>query len=189
MAGDTETGVAVMRMEEGLDTGPVGMVEKLAIGPDMTAGELHDALSRLGADLMARAVAAMARGSLTFTPQPEQGVTYAAKIGNAEAEIHWNEPAKSLHDRIRGLSPFPGAFAMVDLGKGPERLKLLRSRLDDGAGEPGAILDADGLIACGNGALRLVSVQRAGKGIVSGAEFLRGARLGPGDRLGPSSRT
>jgi methionyl-tRNA formyltransferase len=183
MAGDAETGVAVMRMEEGLDTGPVGMVEKVAIGPDMTAGELHDTLSRLGADLMARAVAAMARGSLAFTPQPEAGVTYAAKIGNAEAELRWDEPARTLHDRIRGLSPFPGAFAMVDLGKGAERLKVLRSRLEAVSGAPGAVLDADGLIACGDGALRLLSVQRAGKGVVSGAEFLRGARLSPGDRL------
>jgi methionyl-tRNA formyltransferase len=185
IAGDRETGVAVMRMEEGLDTGPVGMVERIAIGPDMTAGELHDLMSRLGADLMARAVAAMARGSLAFTPQPEDGVTYAAKITNEEAQLRWDEPSQALHDRIRGLSPFPGAFAMVDLGKGPERLKILRARREAGdrSGAPGEVLDADGLIACGDGALRLVTVQRAGKGPISGAEFLRGARLSPGDRL------
>src|SRR5215208_7626073 len=103
IAGDAETGVAVMKMEEGLDTGPVAMVERLPIGPEMTAGELHDALARLGADLMGRALAALARGALTFTPQGEDGVTYARKITNEEARIAWAKPARAVHDHIRGL--------------------------------------------------------------------------------------
>jgi methionyl-tRNA formyltransferase len=186
MAGDAETGVAVMRMEAGLDTGPVGMVEKLAIGPDMTAGELHDRLSVLGADLMARALAALARGSLGFTPQPDQGVTYAAKIGNDEARIDWNWDAQRLHDHVRGLSPFPGAFFEADLGRGPERVKIIRAALAGGpdrAAAPGSLLDASGMVACGMGAIRLVQVQRAGKAAMTVADFLNGARLKPGDRL------
>lgn len=183
MAGDAETGVAVMRMEEGLDTGPVGMVEKVAIGPDMTAGELHDRLATLGADLMARAVAAMSRGSLSFAPQPEAGVTYAAKITNEEARIDWSRPAQALHNQIRGLSPFPGAFAEVDLGRGPERLKILKARPAVGAGSPGELLSDEGLVACGEGALQLITVQRAGKGAMAAGDFLRGARLKAGARL------
>lgn len=183
MAGDAETGVAVMRMEEGLDTGPVGMVEKVAIGSDMTAGELHDRLSALGADLMARAVAAMSRGSLSFAPQPEAGVTYAAKITNEEARVDWHRPAQALHDQIRGLSPFPGAFAEVDLGRGPERLKILKARPAAGAGAPGELLSDEGVVACGEGALQLITVQRAGKGAMAAGDFLRGARLKAGSRL------
>ncbi len=184
MAGDPETGVAVMRMEEGLDTGPVGMVERVAIGPDMTAGELHDRLSAIGADLMARALAALSRGALSFVQQPEAGVTYARKIGNDEARIDWSRPAREVHDHVRGLSPFPGAFAMIDLGKGPERLKVLRTALADGAGAPGTVLDEAGTIACGEGAIRLVQVQKAGKGPVQADEFLRGARWKAGSVLG-----
>ncbi|TAJ29819.1 methionyl-tRNA formyltransferase [Bosea sp. (in: a-proteobacteria)] len=183
MAGDAESGVCVMKMEAGLDTGPVGMVEKLAIGPDMTAGELHDRLSLLGADLMVRALAALGRGGLQFTPQAEEGVTYAAKIANAEAKLSWARPAKQVHDLVRGLSPFPGAFAEIDRGKGPERLKVLRTALAGGAAEPGTLLDAEGTVACAEGAVKLLQVQRAGKAPMSGAEFLRGARLGAGDRL------
>jgi methionyl-tRNA formyltransferase len=203
MAGDAQTGVAVMKMEAGLDTGPVGMVEKLAIGPDMTAGELHDRLSVLGADLMARALAALARGSLGFTPQPDLGVTYAAKIGNDEARIDWAWDARRLHDHVRGLSPFPGAFFEADLGRGQnpdrkgERVKLIRTALAGGGeaegGEaegrealaaPGTLLDASGVVACGTGAIRLLQVQRAGKAAMAAADFLNGARLRPGDRLG-----
>src|SRR5918998_3440489 len=127
LAGDTETGVAVMRMEEGLDTGPVGMVERVAIGPDRTAGELHDRLAPLGADLMVRALAALSRGALSFTPQPQDGVTYAHKITNEEARIDWDKPAGGVHNQVRGLSPFPGAFFMADFGKGLERTKVLRT--------------------------------------------------------------
>lgn len=183
MAGDAESGICVMKMEAGLDTGPVGMVEKLAIGPDMTAGELHDRLASLGADLMVRALAALGRGGLQFTPQPVEGVTYAAKIANAEAKLDWARPAQQIHDLVRGLSPFPGAFAEVDLGKGPERLKILRTALAGGAAEPGTLLDGEGTIACAEGAVRLLQVQRAGRAPMSGSEFLRGARLDPGHRI------
>ena len=180
MAGDAESGVAVMRMEEGLDTGPVGMVETIAIGPDMNAGELHDRLMALGADLMARALAALSRGGLDFVPQPEEGITYAKKIANADARIDWNAPAQGVHDLVRGLSPFPGAFCEADLGKGVERVKVLRTRLAEGAGAPGTLLDDAGSVACGAGAVRLVEVQRAGGRPMPAGDFLRGARLAPG---------
>jgi methionyl-tRNA formyltransferase len=183
MAGDAETGVAVMRMEAGLDTGPVAMAERLAIGPDMTAGELHDRLARLGADLMIRALGAVSRGALGFTPQPEEGVTYAAKIDKAETRIDWSRPAKAVHDHIRGLSPFPGAWFEADLGKGPERVKVLRSALGSGSGTPGTVIGA-GTIACGDGALRLVTVQRAGGKPLAFDDFSRGATLQAGQAVG-----
>jgi methionyl-tRNA formyltransferase len=159
------------------------MVEKTAIGPDMTAGELHDALSTLGADLMTRALAALGRGGLRFTPQPEEGVTYAAKLTNAEGRLNWAQPARQVHDLARGLSPFPGAFAEIDLGKGPERLKVLRTALAGGAAEPGTLLDGEGTVACAEGAVKLLQVQRAGGKPMSGADFLRGARLLAGGRI------
>jgi methionyl-tRNA formyltransferase len=184
MAGDRETGIAVMKMEEGLDTGPVAMVEKVAIAPDMNAGELHDKLMVLGADLMVRSLAALSRGGLSFTPQPEEGVTYAHKIKNEDALIDWSRQAQAVHDHIRGLSPFPGAYFTADFGKGQERVKVLRATLGKGSGSPGTILDNNGIISCGEGAIRLIQVQRAGKGPVAFEEFLRGVRLGPGARLG-----
>jgi methionyl-tRNA formyltransferase len=180
MAGDKETGVAVMRMEEGLDTGPVAMVERVPIGPDMTAGELHDRLMVLGADLMVRALAALSRDVLNFTPQLQEEVTYAAKITNEEARIDWAKPAQAVHDQVRGLSPFPGAFFSADFGKGPERVKVLRMALAEGAGAPGTLLDGKGLVACGEDAVRLVQVQRAGKAPMGADEFLRGVRLEAG---------
>ncbi len=180
MAGDKETGVMVMAMEEGLDTGPVAMVEKLKIAPDMTAGEAHDALSRLGADLIGRALAALERGALHFVPQAVDGVVYAPKIDKAEARIDWTRPAATLHNLVRGLSPFPGAFFEADFGKGPERVKVLRACLAQGAGAPGHILDAQPVVACGEGALRLIEAQRAGKTPVCGEDFFRGTRLAPG---------
>ena len=183
MAGDMESGVCVMQMEAGLDTGPVGMVEKIAIGPDMTTGELHDALSVLGADLMVRALAALSRGGLQFRPQPEAGVTYAAKITNEECRLDFGLSAQAFHNRVRGLSPFPGAFVEIDLGKGPERLKVLRSSRQVGSAAPGTILDADATIACTNGAIRLEQVQPAGGKPMSGADFLRGQRLAVGAKL------
>ncbi len=183
MAGDAQSGVCVMKMEAGLDTGPVGMVESIAIGPDMTAGELHDTLAPLGADMMTRALAALGRGALRFTPQPEEGVTYAAKLTNAEGRLNWARPASQVHDLARGLSPFPGAFAEIDLGKGRERLKVLRTALAGGAAEPGTLLDGEGTIACAEGAVRLCQVQRAGGKPMSGAEFLRGTKLTPGSKI------
>jgi len=183
MAGDAETGVMVMRMEEGLDTGPVGMVEKTAITPQMTAGELHDRLMRLGADLMARALAALERGSLAFRPQADEGVTYAAKLGNAEALIDWSRPARAVHDHIRGLSPFPGACFEADWGQGRVRVKVLRSEPAEGSGAPGTVLDDRLTVACGAGAVRLLTVQRSGKGPMAARDFLNGAKIRPGQSL------
>jgi methionyl-tRNA formyltransferase len=183
MAGDAETGVAVMKMEEGLDTGPVAMVERVAITPDMTAGELHDRLMGLGADLMVRALAALSRRGLTFTPQPAEGVTYAQKLTNEDGRIDWANTAAAVHNQVRGLSPFPGAFFTVDLGNGPERVKVLRTARTGGSGEAGRLLDGGGTVACGEGALRLLEVQPAGKQPMGADEFLRGRRLAPGARL------
>ena len=174
----------VMRMEEGLDTGPVALVEKVTIDPEMTAGELHDRLSRLGADLMGRALAALSRGSLVFTPQAEEGVTYAHKIDKAEARIDWSKSATELHNLVRGLSPFPGAFFEADLGKGIERVKVLRSRASEGSGVPGTVCDDALGVACGSGLLHLLVVQRAGKAPMTAAEFLRGTPIAPGAFLG-----
>ncbi len=187
MAGDTETGVVVMRMEEGLDTGPVAFAERIAIGPDANAGEIHDKLALIGADLMVRALAALEHGGLAFTPQAEAGVTYAHKIDKAQARIDWRKPAAEVHNLIRGLMPFPGAFFEADLGKGLERVKVFRAHVKSGAGPPGRVLD-DGLtIACGEGAIRLLVVQRAGKVPMPAAEFLRGARLSRGALLAPKT--
>ncbi|KAF0212322.1 MAG: fmt [Methylocystaceae bacterium] len=183
MAGDAESGVMVMRMEAGLDTGPVALTAKTPIGAEMTAGELHDRLAELGAPLMADALDLLAKGELRFTPQAEAGACYAQKIEKAEARIDWRRSAQDLHDLVRGLSPFPGAFFEADLGHGFERVKVLRARVEEGKGAPGAALDDAGLIACGAGALRLLRVQRAGKGEMGIEEFLRGRKLGPGSVL------
>src|SRR5690606_16702766 len=129
MAGDTKTGMMVMRMEEGLDTGPVGLAGKVEIGPDMTAGDLHDRLMRAGAALMVEALRLLEGDALSFTEQSKEGVTYARKIDKAETRIDWTRPAVEVHNFIRGLSPFPGAWCEVAVGGKPERLKLLRSTL------------------------------------------------------------
>ncbi len=178
MAGDAMSGVGVMRMEAGLDTGPVAMEERIAITEGMTAGELHDALMPLGADLMGRAIRTLERGGLTFVPQAEEGVVYAHKITNEEARIDWSRPAEEVARHINGLSPFPGAYFEADLGKGAERVKVLRALPADGSGTPGTLLDAACAVACGTGAVRLIELRRAGKGgVATGEEFLRGARL------------
>ena len=175
MAGDERTGVMVMQMDEGLDTGPVGLVEEMPIGRDMTSGELHDRMMLVGADLMGRALAALERGSLHFTPQADDGVTYARKIEKAEARINWSWPAPDVHNLIRGLSPFPGAWFQLDLNGIPTRIKALRSTLAPGKGEMGTILDDQLTIACGSGAVRLTQVQREGKGVMDTPTFLPGA--------------
>jgi methionyl-tRNA formyltransferase len=180
MAGDRETGVAVMRMEEALDTGPVALVEHVPIDPSTTAGGLHDNLSSVGARLMVHALDLLARGALSFTPQAESGVTYAEKIAKAEALIDWSRDATDVHNLVRGLSPQPGAAFFADLGKGVERVKVLMSRVVAVQGRPGEVLDDELTIACRRGALRLLEVQRAGKAPMSAAEFLHGARLPPG---------
>ncbi len=179
MAGDMETGVMVMKMDEGLDTGPVAMVERVKITPEMTTGELHDRMMALGGDLMARALAALARGALLYKPQATNGVTYAAKITKEEARIDWAKPANVVHDHIRGLAPFPGAYFEADLGTGLTRIKVLRSEIVPGNGEAGALLDGHLTVGCGTGAVHLLTVQQAGKGPMSAQEFLRGHRLAP----------
>ncbi|KAB2720904.1 methionyl-tRNA formyltransferase [Brucella intermedia] len=177
MAGDSETGMMIMKMDAGLDTGPVAMAEKVAITPDMTAGELHDRLSMIGADLMIRALGALERESLALQPQAEEGVTYAAKIDKAEARIDWSKPAKDVHNTIRGLSPFPGAWCEMEINGAVERVKLQRSTLGEGRGEPGAVLDDRLTVACGEGAVRLVTLQRSGGKPLPAQEFLRGAQV------------
>lgn len=183
MAGDRETGIAVMRMEEGLDTGPVALEARLPIGPDDTTGALHDRLAATGAALAVEALAAIEAGTLAFVPQREDGIVYARKIDNDEARLDWAWPAGRVHDHVRGLSPWPGAFFEADLGGGTERVKLLRTERTDGDGAPGTLL-AGGAVACGEGAVRPLLLQRAGRGPVEAEAFWRGARIAAGVRLG-----
>lgn len=183
MAGDAVTGVMVMKMDAGLDTGDVAMAERIAITETMTAGDLHDALARIGADLMVRAIGALERGQLQLTPQAEAGASYAGKIDKAEARIDWTRPAPEVLRHIHGLSPFPGAWCEAEIGGERVRLKLLRCVLVDGAGAPGVLLDDRLTIACGEGAIRVTQLQRAGKAPMAAAEFLRGTALRPPARL------
>jgi methionyl-tRNA formyltransferase len=179
MAGDAESGVTIMKMDEGLDTGAMAMAERVSIGADMTAGDLHNELAELGADLMARTLAALERGSLALTPQPEEGVTYAAKMAKNETRIDWSMPWGHVHDHIRGLSPLPGAWFEL----GDVRVKALRSTRGQGGGAPGTVLDDKLTIACGDGAVRLTQVQRAGKQPMTVDAFLRGTAVEPGTRI------
>ena len=179
MAGDKQTGITIMQMDEGLDTGAMALAERTPIEADDTAGDLHEVLARVGAGLMTRALVAAERCSLQLTPQPEQGVTYAEKILKSETRIDWSRPAAAVHDHIRGLSPWPGAWFEHE----GVRVKVLRSTLAQGGSEPGTVLDDRLTIACGDGTVRLVLVQRAGKQPMSADEFLRGARMGRGTRL------
>ncbi len=176
MAGDAESGVTIMKMDQGLDTGPMAMAESIAIGTDMTAGDLHDALARLGSDLMLRALAAVERGLLSLMPQPTAGVTHAAKIRKNETRIDWSMPWIEVHNHIRGLSPFPGAWFEI----AGARIKVLRSTQGGGKGKPGTALDDKFTIACGDGAIRLTQVQRAGKQPMAADEFLRGTPVTAG---------
>jgi len=176
MAGDAESGVTIMQMDEGLDTGAMAMAERVPVGADTTAGELHDALARVGADVMLRALAAAERGSLTLTPQPSTGVTYAEKISKSETRIDWTRPWKSVHDHVRGLSSFPGAWFELN----GVRVKALRSTKGEGSGKPGTALDDRLTVACGSGAVRLTLLQRAGKQPMSAEEFLRGTPVKAG---------
>jgi len=183
MAGDRETGVMVMKMEEGLDTGPVGLAERVTIAENVTTGELHDKLSLLGADLMARGLAALERGSLNFTPQAAEGVTYANKIDKNESKIDWSRSAHDVHNHIRGLSPFPGAWFEAEIDGKPVRVKVLRSQLVSGGGAPGTVLDDELMVAAGEGSVKLVEVQRAGAKAMSAEEFLRGTKLLKGAKV------
>jgi methionyl-tRNA formyltransferase len=183
MEGDAESGVMVMKMDAGLDTGDVAMAERMAITDAMTSADLHDALARLGADLMVRAVGALERGKLQLTKQSAEGVTYAAKIEKAEARIDWNRPARAVLRHIHGLSPFPGAWCEIPIEGEQVRVKILRCELAAGSGEPGQLLDDRLAVACGEGAIRILELQRAGKGAMKAQEFLRGTPLLAGARL------
>lgn len=184
MAGDTETAAMVMRMDEGLDTGPVCLAERMVIAEDETAGELHDRMAVVGAGLVTRALTALERGELDCRPQPQVGATYARKIDKAEARIDFARPAIEVHNLIRGLSPAPGAWFEIGANGQKERVRVLRTTLANGAGRPGMLLDARLTVACGAGALRLLDVQRAGRRPMSAEEFLRGFPVAPGQQLG-----
>jgi len=183
MAGDAVTAVNIMRMDEGLDTGAVCLGRDVPIAPSTTAGELHDTLSSLGAELMVDALAELEAGTLQAIPQPQAGITYAAKIDKRETRIDFAKTAVEVANYIRGLSPFPGAWFEANLGSKPERIKVLRASAVAQTGEPGTLLDSELTIACGNGAIRIEQLQRAGKQPMNTADFLRGARLEPGTRL------
>jgi methionyl-tRNA formyltransferase len=178
MAGDAESGVAVMRMEAGLDTGPVAATDRVPITEHTTAADLHDILARRGAKLMADAMDELAKSrKLKLTPQSDTGVTYAAKIDKNETRIDWSLDANELLRHIHGLSPFPGAWCMVPTDGDPVRLKVLRVELVKGSERPGTVLDDRLAIACGEGALRLVEVQREGKRVMSASAFLHGTNV------------
>lgn len=183
MAGDEVTGVQIMQMEAGLDTGPVLMSEVVAIHETDTAGTLHDRLMTTGALLWPRTLAALERGSLEAAPQSEEGVTYAHKLTAEDRRIDWTRPAGEVADHIRGLSPFPGAYFEI-AGDKPVRVKVHFAVPERGEGEPGEVLDDQLLIACGRGAVRLTRLQREGKGVMDGADFVRGNALPAGMVLG-----
>jgi methionyl-tRNA formyltransferase len=183
MAGDSETGVSIMRLAQGLDIGPVCLAGRLPIGRDMTAGELHDELGLLGAELMVEALEQLAHGKLDCKPQPDEGVTYADKIAPDETRIDWKRPATEVHNFIRGLSPYPGAWFELTLNGKSERIRALRSSLVEISGTAGAVLDEHLTVACGEGAVRLTQVQRAGKKPMSAEDFLRGVKLPAGSTV------
>jgi methionyl-tRNA formyltransferase len=180
LAGDRETGVTIMRMEEGLDTGPMLRAQAVPIGPDMTAGELHDILADLGSRLIAEALVGLQTGALAAVPQPATGVTYATKIAKDEARLDWTRPAEELARVVRGFNPVPGAFFEL----AGERIRILAAVVEPGEGVPGTTLDDRLTVACGTGALRARSVQRAGRGAMDAAAFLRGLPVPAGTRLG-----
>ncbi|MET0272365.1 MAG: methionyl-tRNA formyltransferase, partial [Phenylobacterium sp.] len=184
MAGDRVTGVEVMRMTEGLDEGPVLASATVRIDALDTAGSLHDRLAAAGAELLAMTLPAIARGKAAAVPQPEDGITYAKKIRPKEARIDWTKPAVEVDRKIRGLSPFPGAWFTLPGDKGPVRVKALLSAFEDADGAPGTVLDDRLLVAAGGGAVRLLRVQREGRGPQDAETFLRGAPIPAGTKLG-----
>jgi len=183
MAGDTKTGMMVMKMDKGLDTGPVALTREVEIGPKMTAGELHDKLMHVGAKAIGEAMVALESGNLPLTPQPEDGVLYASKIDKGETRIDFNRAAADVHNHIRGLAPFPGAWFEIEIGGKPERVKVLGSELAEGSGAGGELLNDELLVACASGAVRLTRLQKAGGKPLPAADFLRGTPLSPGTRL------
>ena len=180
MAGDAESGVMVMKMDVGLDTGDVALTERVAITDATTASDLHDALAVTGGKLMAQAITALENATLTLVPQNEAGVTYAVKITKGEARIDWSKSARDVLRRCHGLSPFPGAWCEIPLDGTLTRVKVLRCELVSGHGAPGTVLDDQLTIACGDGAIRIVELQRAGKQPMTAEVFLRGTRMPAG---------
>ncbi len=183
MAGDAETGMMVMKMEKGLDTGPVALTARVPIDENMTAGELHDALMLKGARLMRDAMAKLENDDLPLTVQAEEGVLYAAKIDKAETRIDFSRPSQDVHNHIRGLAPFPGAWFELEIGGKPERVKVLASERAEGMGEAGSVLDDQLTIACASGAVRLLKLQKAGGKPMLASDFLRGTPVAIGTRL------
>ncbi|CAN7551781.1 methionyl-tRNA formyltransferase [Rhizobium sp. LjRoot254] len=184
MSGDAETGMMVMKMDKGLDTGPVAMTARVAIGENMTAGELHDVLSEVGARLMVEAMAKLEREDLPLTPQSDDGVLYAAKIGKDETRIDFSKAAEDVHNHMRGLAPFPGAWFEAEIGGKVERIKVLHSELASGSAVAGTVINDRLTIACGSGAVRLTRLQKAGGKPLDAEEFLRGTPLIPGMKVG-----
>lgn len=183
MAGDHETGMMVMKMDKGLDTGDVALTKVVAIGDEMTAGELHDKLMLAGAGLMREAMEKLDGGDLPLTPQPETGVLYAAKISKAETRIDFSKTATEVHNHIRGLSPFPGAWFALEINGKPERVKVLSSVVETAGGETGTTLFDDLTIACGDGSVRLTRLQKAGGKVLGAEDFRRGTPIPAGTRL------
>lgn len=177
MAGDKKTGMMVMQMEKGLDTGPVALTKEVEIGENMTAGELHDKLMLVGARAMVEAMEKLESGDLPLTPQPDEGVLYAAKIDKGETRIDFSRSARDVHNHIRGLSPFPGAWFEAEINGRPERVKVLASEVAKGQGEAGTVVDDTLTVACGEGAVRLLKLQKAGGKPLAAAEFLRGTSV------------
>ncbi|ANK84081.1 MULTISPECIES: methionyl-tRNA formyltransferase [unclassified Rhizobium] len=183
MAGDAKTGMMVMKMDKGLDTGAVALTREVEIGPNMTAGELHDRLMQVGAKAMAEAMVKLEMNDLPLTPQRQDGVLYAAKIDKAETRIDFARPARDVHNHIRGLAPFPGAWFELEIGGKPERVKVLGSELAEGQGTAGQLLTHDLVVGCASGAVRLTRLQKAGGKPLAAADFLRGTPLAAGTRL------
>jgi methionyl-tRNA formyltransferase len=183
MAGDEKTGMMVMKMDKGLDTGDVALTREVEIGPNMTAGELHDRLMHVGAKAMAEAMVKLEMGDLPLTPQPAEGVLYAAKIDKAETRIDFSRNARDVHNHIRGLAPFPGAWFEIDSNGKAERVKVLGCEPAPGEGAAGTLLSDDLVVACGTGAVRLTRLQKAGGKPLASADFLRGTPLAAGTRL------
>jgi methionyl-tRNA formyltransferase len=187
MAGDAETGVALMLMEAGLDTGPVAREIRTPIRSDETAGELAARLAELGARLIAESLPEFAAGRLVFRRQSADGLTYANKIDKSEAAIDWSAGAVTVRNRIHGLAPAPGAYGEIAIGARTERIKILRAEVVESVGPPGAVVDASMVVACGDKAIRVIIGQRPGKTPMSGAELMRGAKLNVGARFNPSA--
>ncbi|MGM4979749.1 MULTISPECIES: methionyl-tRNA formyltransferase [Rhizobium] len=185
MAGDSKTGMMVMKMDKGLDTGPVALTREVEIGATMTSGELHDRLMLVGAKAMAEAMNKLEHDELPLTAQPDEGVLYAAKIDKGETRIDFDKSSVEVHNHIRGLSPFPGAWFEAEIAGRPERIKVLGSELAEGSGAPGSVLTDDLVIACASGAVRLTKLQKAGGKPLASADFLRGTPIAPGTVLAP----